>query len=77
MMDGINGGVKEGRKQASKGGGDEEMINQSMNRPFSKMAAENSNKAKLQTYTSTRKKTFTLVNLQNFSVSGVILAEKM
>ena len=47
------------------------------NRPFSKMAAENSNKSKLKTFTSTRKNTITLVNLQSFSVSGVILAEKM
>ena len=30
------------------------------NRPFSKMAAENSNKSKLKTYISTRKNTFTL-----------------
>ena len=29
-------------------------------RPFSKMAAENSNKLKLKTYTSTRKSTFSL-----------------
>ena len=41
------------------------------------MAAENSNKLKLKTYTSTRKSTFTLVNLQSFSISGVISAEKM
>ena len=47
------------------------------NRPFSKMAAENSNKLKLKTYTSTRKSTVTLVTLQNFSISGVISAEKM
>ena len=47
------------------------------NRPFSKMAAENSNKLKLKTYTSTRKSTFTLVTLQSFSIPGVISAEKM
>ena len=50
------------------------------NRPFSKMAAENSNKlklAKIKTYTSTRKNTFTLVTLQSFSISGEISAEKM
>ena len=40
------------------------------------MAAENSNKLKLKMYTSTRKSTFTLVTLQSFSISGVILAEK-
>ena len=48
-----------------------------INRPFSKMAAENSNKSKLKTYTSTRKNTFTLVQLQSFSISGVISAEKV
>ena len=32
------------------------------NTPFSKMAAENSNKAKLKTFTSVRKNTFTLVS---------------
>ena len=48
-----------------------------MNRRFSKMAAENSNKIKLKTYTSTRKSTFTLVTLQSFSISGVISAEKI
>ena len=47
------------------------------NRPFSKMAAENSNKSKLKTYTSTRKSTFSLVTLQSFSISGVISADKM
>ena len=44
------------------------------------MAAENSNKlkvAKIKTYTSTRKNTFTLVTLSSFSISGGILAEKM
>ena len=46
-------------------------------RPFSKMAAENLNKLKLKTYTSTRKSTFTLVTLQSFSISGVISAEKI
>ena len=34
--------------------------------------AENSNKSKLKTYTSTRKNTFTLVTLQSFSISGVL-----
>ena len=47
------------------------------NRPFSKMAAENSNKLKLKTYTSARKSTFTLVTLQSFSTSDIISAEKM
>ena len=46
-------------------------------RLFSKMAAENSNKLELKTYTSTRKSTFTLVTLQSFSISGVISAEKI
>ena len=41
------------------------------------MAAEISNKSKLKMYTSTRKNTFTSVTLQSFSISGVILAEKM
>ena len=41
------------------------------------MAAENSNKLPLKTYTSTIKSTFTLVTLQSFSISGVISAEKM
>ena len=45
--------------------------------PFSKMAAENSNKAKLKTYTSTGKNTFALVTLQSFSISGVISAKEM
>ena len=49
----------------------------SANRPFSKMAAENSNKSKLKTGTNTKKNTFTLVTLQSFSISGVISAEKM
>ena len=53
------------------------MVSGLQNRPFSKMAAENSNKSKLKTYTSTRKNTFTLVTLQSFSISGVISAEKM
>ena len=48
-----------------------------VNRPFSKMAAESSNKSKLKTYTSTRKNTVTLVNLPSFSFSGEISAEKM
>ena len=47
------------------------------NRPFSKMAAENLNKSKLKTNTSTRKSTLTLVNLPSLSVSGEITAEKM
>ena len=38
------------------------------------MAAENSNKSKLKTYTSTRKNTFTL---QSLNISGIISAEKM
>ena len=41
------------------------------------MAAENSSKLKLKTYTSTRKTTFTLVKLQSFSFSGVISAKKI
>ena len=41
------------------------------------MAAENLNKLKWKTDTSTRKSTFTLVTLQSFSISGVISAEKM
>ena len=41
------------------------------------MAAENSNKLKLQAYTSTRKNTLTLVTLHSFSISGVVSAEKM
>ena len=49
----------------------------SSNRPFSKMAAENSNKSKLKTYTNTRMNTFTVVTLQSFSISGVISAEIM
>ena len=52
-----------------------------INRPFSKMAAENSNKLKLSklkiVYQHYRKTTFALVTLQSFSISGVILAEKM
>ena len=40
------------------------------NRPFSKMAAENSNKSNLKKYTSTRKNTFTLETLQSFSISA-------
>ena len=35
-----------------------------LNRPFSKMAAEDSNRSILKTYTSTRKSTSTLVTLQ-------------
>ena len=41
------------------------------------MAAENSNKSILNTYTSNTKNTFTLVTLQSFSISGVISAEEM
>ena len=48
-----------------------------VNRPFSKMAVEISNKSKLKPYTSARKNTFTLVSLQSFSISGVISAERM
>ena len=47
------------------------------NRPFSKMAAENLNKSKLKTNTSTRKSTLILVTLPSFSISGEITAEKM
>ena len=47
------------------------------NRHFSKMAAENLNKSKLKTNTSTRKSTLTLVTLPSFSFSGEISAEKM
>ena len=48
-----------------------------LNRPFSKMAAENLNKSKLKTNTSTRKSTLTLVTLPSFSILGEISAEKM
>ena len=41
------------------------------------MAAENSNKLKLKTYTSITKNTVTFVALQSFRVSSVISAEKM
>ena len=47
------------------------------NRPFSKMAAENSKKSKLKTNISTRKSTLTLAPLPSFSISGVISAEEM
>ena len=47
------------------------------NRPFSKMAAEISDKSKLKPYTSTTESTFTLVTPQSFRISGVILADKM
>ena len=47
------------------------------NKPFSKMAAENSNRSILKTFTSARKNSFTLVTLPSFSISGVISAEKM
>ena len=46
-------------------------------RPFSKMAAENSNKLKLKINTGNRKSTFTLVTLQSFGIPSVISAEKM
>ena len=52
-------------------------LNNWLNRPFSKMAAENLNKSKLKTNTSTRKSTLTLVNLPSLSISGEITAEKM
>ena len=49
-----------------------------VNRPFSKIVTENSNKrVKLETYPSTKNSAFTLVTLQRFSISGVILAEKI
>ena len=54
-----------------------EMKREKDNRPFSKMAAENLNKSKLKTNTSTRKGTLTLVTLPSFSISGEISAEKM
>ena len=38
------------------------------------MAAKNSNKLTLKTYTSTRNNTFTLVTLLGLSISGVISA---
>ena len=41
------------------------------------MAAENLKKSKLETNTSTRKSTLTLVTLPSFSISGEISAEKM
>ena len=41
------------------------------------MAAENSNKLKLKTYTSTRKSILTLVTLPSFSISSEISAEEM
>ena len=47
------------------------------NRPFSKMAAENSDTSKLKTNTSTRKSILNLVTLPSFSISGEISAEKM
>ena len=55
------------------------------NRPFSKMAAENSNKLRLAKIKNaleletrnTRKNTFTLVTRRSLSISGVISAEKM
>ena len=49
----------------------------STNRLFSKMAAENSNRSILKTYTSTRKNPFIIVTLPSFSISGVISAAKM
>ena len=53
------------------------IFNIQVNRPFSKMAAENLNNSKLKTNTSTRKSTLTLVTLPSFSISGEISAEKM
>ena len=50
---------------------------QNRNRPFFKMAAENFNKSKLKTNTSTRKSILNLVTLPSFSISGEISAEKM
>ena len=41
------------------------------------MAAENLNKSKLKTSTSTRKSILTLVTLPSFSISGEISAEKI
>ena len=40
------------------------------------MAAENSIRSILKTYTNTRKNTFTLVTLPSFSISGLISVEK-
>ena len=48
-----------------------------LHRPFSKMAAENLNKSKLKTNSSTRKSILNLVTLSSFSISGEISAEKM
>ena len=53
------------------------LLEKGRNRPFPKMAAENSNKSKLKSYTSTRKNTFALATLPSFSISGVVSAEKM
>ena len=50
---------------------------QAFNRPFSKMAAGNSNKSKLKKNTRTRKSTLTLETLPSFRISGKISAEKM
>ena len=47
------------------------------NRPFSKMVAENLNKSKLKTNTSTRKSILNWVTQPSFSISGEISAEKM
>ena len=52
-------------------------IEKTKNRPFSKMAAENFNKSKLETNTSTRKSILNLVTLPSFSISVEISAEKM
>ena len=41
------------------------------------MTAENLNKSKLKTNTSTRKSTLTLVTLPSFNISREIAAEKM
>ena len=47
-----------------------------LNRPFSKMAAENLNKSKLKTNTSTRKSILNLVTLPSFSISVEIQLRK-
>ena len=49
----------------------------SVNGSFSKMAAENSNKLKLKTNTSSRKNPSILETPQSFSVLDVISAEKI
>ena len=47
-----------------------------INRPFSKMAAENLTKSKLKTNASTTKSILNLVTLPSFSISSEISAEK-